>query len=84
MIFATTTAVPEEGADGRISGDSITYNTAALEVLANYPSIQINDLYAFTKPNAKDWHIKPHNVHYNTLGKKAQGKQVTKIITENL
>ncbi|WP_158850732.1 SGNH/GDSL hydrolase family protein [Algibacter sp. L1A34] len=84
LIFATTTAVPEEGADGRISGDSITYNTAALEVLANYPSIQINDLYAFTKPNAKDWHIKPHNVHYNTLGKKAQGKQVTKIITENL
>lgn len=84
LIFATTTAVPTEGADGRISGDSVKYNIAALEVLANYPSIQINDLYAFTKTNAKDWHIKPHNVHYNTLGKRAQGKQVTKVITENL
>jgi hypothetical protein len=84
LIFATTTAVPEEGADGRIAGDSVIYNKAALEVLANYPSIQINDLYAFTKPNKKAWYIKPHNVHYNNLGKTAQGKHVAKLIAENL
>lgn len=84
LIFATTTAVPEEGADGRIAGDSVVYNKAALEVLAKYPSIQINDLYAFTKPNEKEWYIKPHNVHYNNLGKTAQGKHVAKLIAENL
>jgi len=84
LIFATTTAVPQEGADGRIAGDSIIYNKAALEVLAKYPSIQINDLYAFTKPNEKAWYIKPHNVHYNNLGKTAQGKHVANLIAENL
>lgn len=84
LIFATTTAVPDEGADGRIAGDSVIYNTAAKEVLANYPSIQINDLYTFTKPSAKDWYIKPHNVHYNGLGKTAQGKEVSKIIAKKL
>ncbi|WP_405296843.1 SGNH/GDSL hydrolase family protein [Algibacter sp. Ld11] len=84
LIFATTTAVPQEGADGRISGDSIIYNKAAREVLTNYPSIQINDLYAFTKPNEKEWYIKPQNVHYNETGKAAQGKQVTKVISQNI
>ncbi|MCB4808925.1 SGNH/GDSL hydrolase family protein [Tamlana sp. 62-3] len=84
LIFATTTAVPEEGADGRVAGDSVKYNTAALEVLTNYPEIQINDLYAFTKPHEKEWYIKPHNVHYNELGKTAQGKEVAKIIAQNL
>lgn len=84
LIFATTTAVPEEGAAGRVTGDSIKYNQAAFEVLANYPSITINDLYAFTQPNAKEWYIKPSNVHYNAVGKKEQGKQVAKVIAQNL
>jgi len=84
LIFATTTAVPDEGAGGRITGDSVKYNKAALEVLANYPEIQINDLYAFTKPNEKEWYIKPHNVHYNNLGKTQQGKHVASVIAQNL
>lgn len=84
LIFATTTAVPDEGADGRIAGDSEKYNKAAREVLVKYPSIVINDLYSFTKPNASQWHIKPADVHYNELGKTAQGKHVAKLIAENL
>ncbi len=84
LIFATTTAVPDEGADGRISGDSEKYNIAAREVLAKFPAIEINDLYSFTKPNAAEWHIKPHDVHYNTLGKTAQGKQVANVIAKKL
>jgi len=83
LIFATTTAVPE-GAEGRFAGDSVKYNKAAKEVLVKYPSIQINDLYGFTKPNALKWYIKPGNVHYNSLGKTAQGKEVTQVIAENL
>ncbi|UMB61779.1 SGNH/GDSL hydrolase family protein [Lutibacter sp. A80] len=84
LIFATTTAVPDEGDAGRFGGDSIKYNNAAKAVLANYPSIVINDLYGFTKPNSSKWYIKPRNVHYNNLGKTTQGKHVAKVITENL
>ena len=84
LIFATTTAVPDEGAEGRFAGDSEKYNLAAREVLVKYPSITINDLYSFTKPNASEWHIAPANVHYNDLGKTAQGEQVAKVIAENL
>lgn len=83
LIFATTTAVPK-GANGRFVGDSIKYNKAAKEILAKYPSILINDLYGFTKPNSSKWSINPGNVHYNNLGKTAQGKQVAKVIAENL
>lgn len=84
LIFATTTAVPDEGADGRFTGDSVKYNKAAREVLTDYPQITVNDLYAFTKPNAAEWYIKPENVHYNHTGKKAQGKEVAQIIAEKL
>lgn len=83
LVFATTTPVPENAA-GRFAGDSIKFNNAALEVLAKYPSIVINDLYGFTKPNLTQWAIKPGNVHYNELGKQEQGKEVARIITENL
>ncbi|MGQ1784568.1 SGNH/GDSL hydrolase family protein [Saccharicrinis sp. GN24d3] len=83
LIFATTTPVPQ-GAAGRLAGDSVKYNKAALDVLAKYPSIMINDLYAFTKPNFNEWCIEPGNVHYNETGKKAQGKEVARIIAENL
>ena len=83
LIFATTTPVPE-GAAGRIAGDSIKYNKAALEVLKNYPSIAINDLYTFTKPNFEDWCIEPGNVHYNETGKREQGKEVARIIGKYL
>lgn len=83
LIFATTTPVPE-GAEGRIAGDSVKYNKAALEVLSHFPSIVINDLYAYTKSNFEEWTIKPGNVHYNGTGKSEQGKEVARIIEENL
>jgi hypothetical protein len=83
LIFATTTQVPE-GADGRFAGDSVKYNKAALEVMANHPSIVINDLYAYTFPNHEAWAIKPGNVHYSELGKSEQGKEVARIIAKNL
>ena len=83
LIFATTTAVPE-GAEGRFAGDSIKYNKIALEVLAAYSSIEINDLYSFTIANAASWYIKPGNVHYNDVGKTAQGKEVANLIVKYL
>lgn len=83
LVFATTTPVPEN-AKGRFAGDAKKYNTAALEVLKNYPSIAINDLYGLTLPNHQEWMIRPGNVHYNDLGKKEQGKKVAQVIVEQL
>jgi acyl-CoA thioesterase-1 len=83
LIFATTTAVPEN-AKGRFAGDSIKFNKAALEVLENYPNIAINDLYTFTKPNREQWKQATGNVHYNELGKIEQGKKVAKVIAKYL
>ena len=83
LIFATTTPVPEN-AKGRFEGDSIIYNKAALEVLANYPDIIINDLYTFTKPHLEEWAQEPGNVHYKDLGFLAQGDEVARIIETQL
>ncbi|CDF78744.1 GDSL-like lipase/acylhydrolase family protein [Formosa agariphila KMM 3901] len=83
LIFATTTSVPK-GAKGRKEGDSVVYNKAALEVLSQYPVIEINDLYTFTKPHQKDWAQAAGNVHYNSLGSEEQGKAVARVISEYL
>mgnify|MGYP003633765174 FL=1 len=83
LIFATTTPVPPE-AKGRYEGDSIKFNKAALEVLAKHPEIVINDLFTFTKPHHEKWAQEPGNVHYNELGFNQQGKEVARIIAENL
>ena len=83
LIFATTTPVPEN-AKGRYKGDSVKFNNAALDVLKKYPDIEINDLYAFTKPHQKLWAQEPGNVHYNKLGSSEQGKEVARVIAENL
>ncbi len=83
LIFATTTPVPK-GSKGRIVGDANKYNRAALDVLKQYPNVALNDLYTFTKPNHANWWIKPGNVHYNKVGKKAQGIEVARIISTAL
>lgn len=83
LIFATTTPVaPEES--GRISGDSVKFNTAAREVLSGYPEILINDLYAFTKPHHAAWQRAPDNVHYNEAGSNAQGDEAARVILQAL
>ncbi|MEP1487557.1 MAG: SGNH/GDSL hydrolase family protein [Algibacter sp.] len=83
LVFATTTPVPEN-AKGRFEGDSIKYNKAALEVLTKYPDIVINDLYTFTLPHLEEWAKEPGNVHYKELGFSKQGKEVARIVSENL
>lgn len=83
LIFCTTTPVPK-GSQGRKAGDAHLYNQAALDVLSDYPEIVINDLYAFTKPNFEQWVIRPGNVHFNQLGQEKQGKEVARVIMEEL
>lgn len=83
LIFATTTPVPEN-AKGRYKGDSIKFNKAAMDVLSKHPDIIVNDLYSFTFPHHKEWAQAPGNVHYNQLGFTQQGKEVARVISENL
>lgn len=83
LIFATTTPVPEN-AKGRYKGDSIKFNKAAMDVLSNHPDILVNDLYAFTLPHHEEWAQEPGNVHYNQLGFTEQGKEVARVIRQNL
>jgi hypothetical protein len=83
LIFATTTPVPSDSR-GRIEGDAKRYNQVALDVLAQYPKIRINDLYGYTFPKFEEWCLKPGNVHYNEKGKIAQGKQVARVISDAL
>jgi alpha-L-fucosidase len=79
LIFATTTPVPE-GEPGRIAGDAERYNQAALEVLGEYPEVEINDLHALIKPRHAEYWSEPGNVHYNELGSKVMGQQVAEAI----
>ncbi len=83
LIFATTTPVPE-GEPGRVAGDAKRYNKVALEVIREYPDIRVNDLYAFTKPNQPEWWTRPGNVHFQDVGKNAQGDKVAATILDAL
>ena len=67
LIWCSTTPVPE-GAKGRVVGDSVKYNAAALKVMKD-EKVAVNDLYAFTKPQLKKI-IRPANVHFIPEGSK--------------
>ncbi len=64
LIWRSTTPVPEEGANGRIPGDSRIYNQVAHEVMQKLPKIQTDDLFAFVKPNQNQWKSSKGNVHF--------------------
>src|SRR5215813_12357562 len=49
LIFATTTPVPS-GANGRVQGDEIRYNTAAIEVMREM-GVEVDDLWNVVNPS---------------------------------
>ncbi len=81
LVFATTTPVPE-GAAGRVAGDAQRYNTAAFEVLQDFPEIIVNDLFLLTQARQDQWATKPGNVHFNDAGQSAQAQAVVEVIEE--
>ncbi|MFV0445091.1 MAG: SGNH/GDSL hydrolase family protein [Planctomycetaceae bacterium] len=81
LIFATTTPVPE-GSAGRVPGDAVKYNDAALRVMRKH-GVAIDDLYAFAKPQLKEIQL-PANVHFSPAGSKMLSEAVVKSITEAL
>ena len=81
-IFATSTAVIEEGNRSRSNATIEAFNQAAIEALKDTDTI-INDLYALTKNAPSEWHS--DLVHYKTPAAiQAIGNQVVKSICEQL
>ena len=77
LIWCTTTPVPE-GAKGRVPGDEVAYNAAAVSVMKE-EGVEINDLHAFAAPRMADIG-KPANVHYTPQGSQTLAGEVARRI----
>ncbi len=77
LIFATTSVIPDS-VRGRIKGDEVLYNKAALEVMSKHKGIIIDDQYALTLEYPEEQRNK--NVHFFPEGKERQGQQVAESI----
>ncbi len=82
LIFATTTPVPE-GELGRVVGDDLRYNEAAIAVMEKH-GIEINDLHAVMAGKMEQYGKKPGDVHYTDEGSALLADQVAGIIAEAL
>ena len=82
LIFATTTIVPPEAA-GRIVGDELIYNAAAMEVLRNHPEVIIDDQYTAMK-NFPEGRRELKDVHHFPWGQAKLGYQAGDLIREVL
>jgi len=65
LIWASTTFVPEKEA-GRIQGDDVKYNAAALKIMEKH-GVVLNDLHAFSMTIQEDF-TKPGDVHFTKEG----------------
>ena len=77
LIWGATTPVPE-GADGRLKGDDVIFNAAALAVMRKH-GIRVNDLYAAVLPGLAQYQ-QPRNVHFNAAGYAFLGAKVAAAI----
>jgi lysophospholipase L1-like esterase len=78
LIFCTTTPVPE-GSSGRLPGDEVTFNKAAIEVMKKH-KVAINDLHAFASTKAVASKQNKANVHYSKAGSQLLGTQVANTV----
>jgi hypothetical protein len=74
LIWAHTTVVPE-GEAGRIVGDEMKYNGAAVKVMKRH-GITIDDLHSLTAKFPANLFKKPGDVHYSQDGYKKIANQV--------
>lgn len=83
LIFCTTTPVaPGTNSPFRSNEDVERYNAAAVKIMAAH-GIEVDDLYAFAKPQLKKIQL-PKNVHFTPSGSKALASQVVKTIAPKL
>lgn len=81
LIWRNTTPVPE-GANGRVPGDAVKYNSVAAKIMAAH-QIPTDDHYAFVKPRMEELML-PANVHFNQAGYAALGNQAAAAIEQAL
>lgn len=84
LVWCATTPVPE-GAGGRVPGDELAYNAAALRVM-RAEGVQVNDLHAFVGSAEHRLAMggKPKDVHYTDAGSKALAGEVVRAIEDAL
>lgn len=80
LLWAETTPVPA-GANGRIPGDELTYNTAAARVM-QAAGIKTNPLYA--RAQEKPELQKPKDVHFTPAGSTHLAEKVAAAINQEL
>ena len=81
LIFATTTPVPS-GSGGRVQGDEIRYNTAAIQVMREM-QVEVDDLWSLVNPSLASLQ-QPHNVHFTAEGYRILGSEVANGIEHDL
>ncbi len=84
LIWCATTPVPD-GAVGRVPGNEVAYNAAALRVM-QAEGVAVNDLCAFVGTPGHRIAIggKLKDVHYTAAGSKALAEEVVKAIEKTL
>ncbi len=82
LVFATTTVIPPEAA-GRVVGDELIYNAAAMEVMKHHPEILIDDQYT-TMLNFPEGRRDLRDVHHFPWGQARLGYQVGDVIRDIL
>ncbi|MFI3263875.1 MAG: SGNH/GDSL hydrolase family protein [Rikenellaceae bacterium] len=78
IIWANTSYYPDGCKPRRDVGDDVLYNNLALEVLASFPEIIVDDQYSLTKANPQNQ--LPNNVHFTDEGYKQQALQASEVI----
>jgi len=81
LVWCSTTPIPE-GVKGRVPGDEVIYNAAALRVM-QAEGVTVDDLYAFTQPQ-REKIGRPKDVHYTDPGYRALAGAVTAVIEQAL
>jgi acyl-CoA thioesterase-1 len=81
LIFATITPVPG-GATGRVQGDEIRYNTAAIEVVREM-GVEIDDLWTLVNPSLTTLQ-QQRNVHFTAEGYRVLGVEAANRIERDL
>lgn len=82
LIFATTTPVPA-GEVGRIEGDAVKYNQAALKIMQKHGVI-INDLHSAIAPQMQQLAKGRGDVHFKAKGYQLLAQKTSESITEQL
>jgi acyl-CoA thioesterase-1 len=81
LIFATTTPVPG-GSGGRVQGDEVQYNAAAVEVMREM-GVETDDLWSVISPSVATLQ-QPHNVHFTAEGYRVLGVEAASRIARDL